>query len=129
MAASYDPALIQRLANGLYSRAALIEAFYTLAGMLLGAMGFPIFLPASLLAFGVFLAPDSSNVFGVLGMLLGGLLGYLVGSSKAFILRLTAQFALVQVEVAGNTEQTASLLRRDQVRRVGENPINAVPHR
>jgi hypothetical protein len=122
MAVASDPEIIQRLANGLYRQAAMIEVFYLLGGLIAGWF-------VTQAAIGVFvplLMSQSSLIVAVIGLLLGAWVGHSLGASKAYMLRLMAQFALLQVDVAKNTYDTALALRRDRVRGPGESPLNAI---
>lgn len=88
---SYDPAIIEKFAADLYSRAASIVFTYTLAGVIIGL------LPA--------LSPEvRGSVWHLaIGVSLFGFLGYHIGSTRAFRMRLEAQTALCQVAIERNT--------------------------
>jgi hypothetical protein len=116
----YDPKVIYRYATSLYSRAQMLVLVYTLVGVLVGgglgkAYGaykdftsappsWPNFLGSAL---GVPTPPtarSSSSSSTLLGILAFGLLGFWIGSNKAFVLKLQAQTALCQVKIEENTK-------------------------
>lgn len=119
--AQYDPKVIYRFANRLYGRAHFLVIVYTLAGAALGgSLGaaytavlnlISSFSNRSMLnALGSsFLGQSSASVappptnWTLIGCLVAGLLGYWIGSSKAFSLKLLAQTALCQAKIEENT--------------------------
>lgn len=93
--AEYDPDVIHKFADRLYSRATSIVVTYTLTGALVGGgFGFTTTY---------YLSSSQAPIFIVLGLLLLGALGYAIGSERAFLLRLQAQTALCQVQIEQNT--------------------------
>lgn len=103
MAISYDETVIQAFAARLYRRAAVMAPLYTVIG---GVLGFgAVFVSSSLGK--VHLPSPGVTVFcgGI-----GALLGYAVGSERAFTLRLMAQTALCQVAIEHNTRRAAHSL-------------------
>lgn len=90
MATEYNPDLIQKLADKLYSQANTAILLGSLFGLVAG--GF----------FG-FSASQGSGVGSIVGVLIGGLVGYLIGQSRAFSLRVQAQIALCQRQIEFNT--------------------------
>jgi hypothetical protein len=90
----YDSSVIQTFAQRLYARAASIVVTHTLVGFLGGLVaGF-----AGLQVLGV-----KEPLLGVAVCLLGVLIGYRMGSDKAFVLKLQAQTALCQMHIEANT--------------------------
>lgn len=86
--ARYDENIIQEFAAKLYDQAQLIVFMYTVGAALIGGLG------------GYFVADGGGAVVGALVL---GAIGYGVGSSRAFVLKLTAQTALCQVQIERNT--------------------------
>lgn len=97
----YDPNVIREFARKLYSRASLVIVFYTLTGFLI-----PFFLGNMSGSVWRSVSDGSGSGFTWLGFLSGILLGgigYVLGQSKAFQLKLQAQTALCQVKIEENT--------------------------
>jgi hypothetical protein len=93
----YDPGIIKRYAELMYRRASSVVVVWTLAFIVPGLLG------------GVALAdalrvPRENNVL-VIGLttLVGGVIGFLIGQSRAFWLRLQAQVMLCQARIEQNT--------------------------
>ena len=114
-APDYDPQIIEQFAAKLYGKASAFLVGSVSAGVMLGA-GFGAVPLTSLgehwpvpgfLGFATML----------LGALLGGLVGYVVGDTRAFGYRLQAQSALCQLEVERNTAETAALLSKAMERK------------
>lgn len=91
----YDPKVIQEFAERLYSRA---KAIVVVAAVLGAIVGFPAGIWLS-----IAMTRSPSIPAGFVGCVLGGLLGYVIGTQRAFLLRLQAQQALCQVEIERNT--------------------------
>ena len=92
MATEYNPELIQKLADKLYSQANTIVALATLIGLIVGGfIGFSVTHEFGLAA--------------IIGLVLGGIIGYLIGQSRAFMLRVQAQIALCQRQIEYNTRK------------------------
>lgn len=98
MSVAYDPKVIQKFADDLYSRAGWIVALWVIFLLLFGA-GSGVYLGVVKTG-----APDPSIV-GIFAVI-GAIFGYLVGSGSAFKLRLQAQVALCQVAIEQNTRAT-----------------------
>ena len=92
MATEYNPELIQKLADKLYSQANTTVALATLLGLIVGG-------------FGGFSASQEFGVAAIIGLVLGGVIGYLIGQSRAFMLRVQAQVALCQRQIEYNTRR------------------------
>jgi hypothetical protein len=92
---AYDPQIINQYASWLYDRALKIIIFHMLIGC---AFGF-----ISLLILAEISRGADENVVSLFGGLVGGLIGYWIGSQKAYWLKLQAQLALCQVEIERNT--------------------------
>ena len=98
----YDPAIIRTFAERLYQQALGVVIQWTIIGAIMGA--------AVLVGFMVLTNPRSTIGPAELGIgaVLGGILGYFAGQSRAFALRLQAQTALCQVEIEENTRPAAA---------------------
>ena len=90
MATEYNPEVIQKLADKLYSQANTIVVVLTLLGLIVGG-------------FGGFSASQEFGVAAIVGLVLGGIIGYFIGQSRAFMLRVQAQIALCQRQIEYNT--------------------------
>jgi uncharacterized membrane protein YeaQ/YmgE (transglycosylase-associated protein family) len=87
----YDESIIKRYAQALYDQADLSVFLFTLIGILLGGgAGWMM----------------QGEVGAMLGAVLLGTIGYFMGQSRAFQLKLTAQLALCQVQIERNTRSS-----------------------
>jgi len=85
----YDVSIIQKFANRLYRQARIVIFVFTIVGIGVGFYaGYVI---------------SEEIIPGVVGALLVGLIGLLLGSQRAFQLRLMAQTALCQAMIEQNT--------------------------
>ena len=87
---TYDPKIIQEFADRLYAKAKSIVRNYSIVGILL-------------LGFGGL--ASQNPIIALIGAILGGLIGYAIGTEKAFQYRLQAQTALCQVEIESNSQK------------------------
>lgn len=92
--ADFDPKVIQKFADRLYSQARSILISYSLV---LGFLGAGVLYGLELTA-RIHLNP-------LLGFIVGALIGYLMAIEKAFKLKLEAQVALCQVKIEENTRK------------------------
>lgn len=92
---TYDPAVIQKVAARLYAEASRIVVTTTMLG---AAVGF-------LLGGYVGLAFDYVPLPAAIGALLLGLIGYVVGQTRALDYRFRAQLALCQARIEENTRR------------------------
>ncbi len=98
---TYDAAVIQKFADRLYARANSIILTATVAGLVIGGgAGWALGVAAN--------AGVSPAVFGGVGAVLFGLLGYSAGSSRAFSLKLQEQTALCQFAIETNTRNATA---------------------
>ncbi|MDD9901318.1 MAG: hypothetical protein OXT65_10095 [Alphaproteobacteria bacterium] len=88
----YDPKVIVEFSSRLYTRAKSYVAFYTLVLGFIGGVASMFFWGNDLFSFFV-------------GALFCGAVGYAIGSEKAFRLKLEAQMALCQLQIAENTKR------------------------
>jgi len=86
---SYDPSVINTFAQKLYDRASTITVAYIAIGIAVGA------------GIGKF---SFDTVGMVVVAVFAGVIGYFIGSQRAFLLRLQAQTALCQVQIEYNTQ-------------------------
>ena len=96
----YDPSIIQKQANLLYRSANAAILFLTLlcafaGGTMGGVLGDHGKSPSDRIEWG----------FVIIGLLIGGLIGYIIGSRVAFSMKLRAQLALCQVYIEYNTRK------------------------
>jgi hypothetical protein len=91
----YDNKVIEQFADKLYKRANSTIATYTVLGLLIG-----LFVGAAIFT------STKSGLFFLLSLLIFGVIGYAIGSDKAFLLKLQAQLALCQVKIEANTKKT-----------------------
>ena len=110
----YDPDVIRQFSTRLYSRANRMIFTYAVAGLLVGAVIGGLFLtdilPPLLYQYNLYYIVTKTGIslkyFSILvGALVFGLIGYAIGSRRAFMLKLRAQLALCQVEIEHNTRQ------------------------
>ena len=101
---TYDPAVIQRSADRLYTRAALVPAVSAILGVLIGLVGAPYILSALPAALSLH-CPDwvPALVLGIIG------LGQ--GLERGAQLRLQAQAALCQLEIERNTRERSAPMK------------------
>jgi hypothetical protein len=95
----FDPGAIEVFRRHVETRTATIIAAYTILGLLVGV------LVMSLL-FGHDVRDPQLGALGSVALgLLGAGLGYLLGSERAFVLRLQAQMTLFQAHIEANTQR------------------------
>jgi hypothetical protein len=90
----YDPAIIQKFADKLYSQANTIIIACTLLGLVVGAAGG--------YAVGDY---STKTTYAGLGAIVLGLLAFAIGTARAFVLKLQAQVALCQKKIEENTRK------------------------
>jgi hypothetical protein len=107
----YDQAVLQRVVNDLYGQAARIVAVSVVLGLLIGAGGG---------YFSMLKERELVNVGAGIGAVLGILLGYAVGQSRAFALKVQAQGFLLQMQIERNTHLTAMRQQEELVQQAAE---------
>lgn len=93
----YDPKLIQDYASSLYNQAKSTVTLHFFIGITLGLI-IAMFISDQLMGAMDFLIMS-------LGVMVGGVLGYGAGRSRAFELKLHAQSVLCQVQIEENTQK------------------------
>lgn len=88
--AQYDPKVIHKFADHLYSKANAVIVIYTIVGALIGGIGGYVLKGSSV---------------ALLGLVILGALGLYIGIGKAFSLKLQAQTALCQLKIEENTRK------------------------
>jgi hypothetical protein len=99
MTTTYDPAVLQRAADDLYSRAALVEASTMILWGLAGLAATALYARA-----GAHLPSTPDEWLWIAGVG-SAVAGYLRGRTLAFRLRLDAQRTLCQLQIERNTRQ------------------------
>ncbi len=99
VATAYDPNVIRQFADRLYRQAATITVIYTLIGLLAGAVIYAA-LGSALRG-----RADVGYVLLVLIMAGTGIVGFIIGRNRAFLLKLQAQTALCQVAIEENVRR------------------------
>ncbi len=104
MPVAYDENVILDFADDLYRRAASLVAGHTALGAVFGGV-------AGMLGGLATTTPNLTGLGTLLLAVLGGVIGFAIGRSRAFALRLAAQTALCQVRIERNTRlaRTADL--------------------
>ena len=100
----YDANIIQTFAVALYKKAKAVVIDYTVRGAVLGALcGFALLLFMN--TRGANNPPANAGGLIIILVLVFGLIGYRIGKSRAFDLKLKAQTALCQVQIEKNTRK------------------------
>lgn len=95
MATQYDPHVIQRLADQLYKQAEGTIIIWTFVLLTIGA--------SCGLSIAKVTLSSASIIYIIVGALIGALLGFVFGQSRAFSLRVQAQIALCQKQIEENS--------------------------
>jgi hypothetical protein len=115
---NFDPRVIERFAEGAYRKANAIFTGCVTGGVVLGA----IFGAMPLTPIGEHWPIPQAFGFAttLLGALLGGVIGYVVGDTRATLCRLQGQTALAQVESAKHARAMADAMREihEQIREI-----------
>jgi hypothetical protein len=98
----YDPHVIEQFAASLYRKATSAQKGSVACGAVLGGC----FGGVPLTSLGEAWPIPHSFGFAtlLLGMIVGGIIGYVIGDARAFGYKLQAQAALCQVEIQRNTQ-------------------------
>jgi ABC-type phosphate/phosphonate transport system permease subunit len=108
---AYDPEIIQKFVNRLYRRASTVVITSTIGGVVGGGLlGFVLGLlfdqgSARLPNHFSLDALGTEVIAGLIGALIFGLLAFLAGRERAFLLKLQAQAALCQAKIEENTRK------------------------
>ncbi len=109
MSIEYDPAVLQRFADNLYSRARFIALQYA---VIYGALGWAAWIGV-MIAYAFYRHTkgtagdlDSSDVRMMI-VIVSAIVGWFVGANKGFTLRLDAQRTLCQLQIEKNTRTKA----------------------
>lgn len=93
--AAYDPQILEKFADRLYSQAANVIASSTLLGFLIGLV-----LGGML---GRAVAKESIGTYVFIAGIVAALIGWQIGRDRAFHLKLEAQRTLCQLQIEKNT--------------------------
>src|SRR6266498_3286331 len=101
---AFDPAIIERYVENTYRKATAVFLGSVVAGVMIGA----IFGAMPLTSLGS--SWPIPRLFGfatmMVGAVVGGVIGYLIGDTRAFLARLQGQTALAQIEAAKDRKST-----------------------
>jgi hypothetical protein len=97
---AYDASVIETMARRLLDRAHSIVILYSVLGVALGLLAMS----------GISIAIPAGNSFAWIAVVLLTLVGYAIGSDKAFSYKLRAQVLLCQVSIERNTAYLVHIL-------------------
>ncbi|HEY1367515.1 MAG TPA: hypothetical protein VGF23_10390 [Gaiellaceae bacterium] len=106
--AEFDPSIIHRYAERLHRKAASVVLGSVIAGALFGALIGAV--PLTSLGSSWPIPSNLGLALPLMGALAGGLIGYVIGSSRALGIRYQAQLALHQLQLERNTAAATQLL-------------------
>lgn len=95
--ANYDPKVIQKFADKLYSQANTIVFLYTLIGAAVGGFG----------GYAAAASARTGNTYALAGAVILGLIGLVLGIQRSFMLKVQAQTALCQMRTEENTRKAS----------------------
>jgi hypothetical protein len=106
---AFDPAIIERYVENTYRKASAVFIGSVVAGVMIGAA----FGATPLTSLGA--SWPIPKMFGfatmLVGAIVGGVIGYIVGDTRAFLCRLQAQTALCQVQTERHASATLRTLQ------------------
>jgi hypothetical protein len=109
---AFDPAIIERYVENTYRKATAVFLGSVVAGVMIGA----IFGATPLTSLGS--SWPIPRMFGfatmLVGAIVGGVIGYLVGDTRAFLARLQGQTALAQIEAAKDARRALEAIQQIQ---------------
>jgi hypothetical protein len=109
---AFDPAIVERYVENTYRKATAVFLGSVVAGVMIGA----VFGAMPLTSLGA--SWPIPRMFGfatmLLGAIFGGVIGYLVGDTRAFLARLQGQTALAQIEAAKDARLALETIREIQ---------------
>jgi hypothetical protein len=109
---AFDPAIIERHVENTYRKATAVFLGSVVAGVMIGA----VFGAMPLTSLGE--SWPIPRMFGfatmLIGAIVGGVIGYLVGDTRAFLARLQGQTALAQIEAANDARLALEAIRQIQ---------------
>lgn len=94
----YDPSVLREMAARLDAQATTTIVIWTVVGAVVGAGALAV----------VGLALENVGIGALVGLIVGGVLGYMIGEHRALMLRFEAQLALCQVAIEENTRPQTS---------------------
>jgi hypothetical protein len=108
----FDPAIIERYIENTYRKATAVFLGSVVAGVMIGA----VFGATPLTSLGA--SWPIPRAFGfatmLVGALVGGVIGYLIGDTRAFLARLQGQTALAQIEAAKDARLALDAIQQIQ---------------
>src|SRR6266498_2012520 len=127
---AFDPAIIERYVENTYRKATAVFLGSVVAGVMIGA----IFGAMPLTSLGS--SWPIPRLFGfatmMVGAVVGGVIGYLIGDTRAFLARLQGQTALAQIEAAKDARLALESIQQIQalaMRRAASSALSPRPSR
>ena len=109
---AFDPGIIERYVENTYRKATAVFLGSVVAGVMIGA----VFGAMPLTSLGA--SWPIPRMFGfatmMVGAIIGGVIGYLVGDTRAFLARLQGQTALAQIEAAKDARLALEAIQQIQ---------------
>ena len=109
---AFDPAIIERYVENTYRKATAVFLGSVVAGVMIGA----VFGALPLTSLGS--SWPIPRMFGfatmLVGAIIGGVIGYLIGDTRAFLARLQGQTALAQIEAAKDARHALEAIQQIQ---------------
>ena len=124
---AFDPGIIERYVENTYRKANAVFLGSVVAGVMIGA----VFGAMPLTSLGA--SWPIPRMFGfatmMVGAIIGGVIGYLVGDTRAFLARLQGQTALAQIEAAKDARLALEAIQQIQemIEQVARAPRSSVP--
>ena len=109
---AFDPSIIERYVENTYRKATAVFLGSVVAGVMIGA----VFGAMPLTSLGA--SWPIPRMFGfatmMVGAIVGGVIGYLIGDTRAFLARLQGQTALAQIEAAKDARLALEAIQQIQ---------------
>jgi hypothetical protein len=122
---AFDPGIIERYVENTYRKATAVFLGSVVAGVMIGA----VFGAMPLTSLGA--TWPIPRMFGfatmMIGAIAGGVIGYLIGDTRAFLARLQGQTALAQIEAAKDARLALHAIQQIQALAIRRAPSTTQP--